>query len=71
MADFAHTAEALKKAREQAKEFATLEANLMCAAISEAKGLGMSVRTSAAALDVPSSTVGRHWNEGHHCPKTT
>ncbi|UOD83464.1 hypothetical protein [Paenarthrobacter ureafaciens] len=29
----------------------------------------MTIREVAAALQLPKSTVARHWQEGHRCPE--
>lgn len=39
-------------------------------AVLDARGEGLSVRQAAAALDVPKSTVARHWNPRHVCVGT-
>lgn len=68
MSTFISSAEAFRKARERRSVAETFEANLLHMAIFDARTAGMSVRQTARALNVPKSTVARHWREGHRCP---
>lgn len=70
MSTFMSSAEAFRKARERRSVAETFEANLLHMAIFDARAAGMSVRQAARALNVPKSTVARHWREGHRCPAT-
>ena len=67
MTEFATSAEAFRVARERASVAVTLEANMLHRAVFDAREAGLSVRETAAALNVPKSTVARHWRETHHC----
>ena len=68
MSEFISTSEAFRLARERASVAAALEDGLLHMAIFDAREAEMSVRETAAALNVPKSTVARHWREGHRCP---
>lgn len=67
MPEFASSAEAFRIARERASVAAAFEANTLHLAVFDAREAGMSIREAAAALNVPKSTVARHWREGHRC----
>lgn len=67
LSEFTSSAEAFRIARERASVAATFEANTLHMAIFDAREAGLSVREAAAALNVPKSTVARHWREGHKC----
>ncbi|MDF2918122.1 hypothetical protein [Microbacterium arborescens] len=67
MSEFISSAEAFRIARERASVAATLEATTLHMAVFDAREAGLSVRETAAALNVPKSTVARHWSEGHKC----
>lgn len=67
MSEFISSAEAFRIARERASVAATFEANTLHMAVFDAREAGLSVREAAAALNVPKSTVARHWREGHKC----
>lgn len=68
MSDLISSAEAYRVARERASVAASFEANLLHMAVFDAREAGMSVREAAGALNVPKSTVARHWRENHRCP---
>lgn len=65
MSDFVSTSEAYRIARERASVAAAFEARTLHMAIYDARGAGMSVRETAAALGVPKSTVARHLRASH------
>jgi hypothetical protein len=67
MSEFISSAEAFRIARERASVATTFEANTLHMAVFDAREAGLSVREAAAALNVPKSTVARHWREGHKC----
>lgn len=67
MAEFISSSEAYRIARERASVAAAFEASTLHTAIYDAREEGLSVRETAAALQVPKSTVSRHWREGHQC----
>lgn len=69
MSEFISSGEAYRIARERASVAAAFEASTLHTAIYDAREEGMSVRETAAALQVPKSTVARHWREGHQCPR--
>lgn len=61
------TVEAFRVARARASVAQYMEQRLLHVAVYDAKESGLSVRETAALLRVPSSTVGRHWHDGHRC----
>jgi hypothetical protein len=67
MSEFASSSEAFRIARERASVAATFEANTLHMAVFDAREAGLSIREAAAALNVPKSTVSRHWREAHKC----
>lgn len=69
MSDFVNTSEAFLAARARASVAAALEADLLHQVINEAKVVGLSTREVSAAIGVPKSTVARHWQVGHECPR--
>ena len=69
MAEFISSSEAYRIARERASVAAAFEASTLHTAIYDAREEGLSVRETAAALQVPKSTVSRHWREGHQCSR--
>lgn len=67
MTPFEKTALAHRNARERAAVAAAMEADLLDTAIRDAREQGMSIRQTSAALDVPKSTIARHWDPNHGC----
>lgn len=67
MTDFARSSEAYRVARERASASSALAASALHTAIGHARTEGMSIRETARALDVPKSTISRHWSPGHQC----
>jgi hypothetical protein len=61
---FETTAEAFRSARARAAIAAYIEADVLHTAIRDAREAGMSVRETATVLEVPKSTVARHWHAG-------
>lgn len=58
-----------RRARERASVAVSLEASLLHTAIYDLRELGLSVRQAARELQVPKSTVARHWRKSHSCPE--
>lgn len=56
-----------RRARERAGVAESMAASLLHTAIYDLRELGLSVRQAAAELEVPKSTVARHWKESHSC----
>lgn len=67
MTNFDSTLAAYRVARERASVAASFEADLLHTAIYDAREAGVSVREAAGVMQVPKSTVARHWREGHRC----
>ena len=68
MTDFASSGEAFRVARERASVAEVMKDMTLHTAILDAKESGMSIREVAVALQVPKSTVARHWGASHRCP---
>jgi len=69
VSEFVSTSEAYRIARERASVAAALESSTLHTAIYDAREEGMSIPETAAALQVPKSTVSLHWREEHRCPR--